>query len=82
MPPHFILWRFTMYQYKLKLYKNSSENNDVQKVLSNERVIQGYSRTAVDILSPVIELAGVEVNTFNYCYVEELKRYYYIENMT
>lgn len=82
MPPHFILWRFTMYQYKLKLYKNSSENNDVQKVLSNETVIQGYSRTAVDILSPVIELAGVEVNTFNYCYVEELKRYYYIENMT
>lgn len=71
-----------MYQYKLKLYKNSSENNDVLKNISNETVIQGYSRTAVDILNPVIDLAGVEVNSFNYCYVQELKRYYYIENMT
>ncbi len=71
-----------MYEYTLKLYKNSSENNDVQKTLSNETVIQGFSRVPVDILSPVIDLAGIEANTFNYCYVEELKRYYYIENMT
>lgn len=71
-----------MYQYTLKLYKNKSENNDLNKVLTDETVIQGYSRTPVEILTPQIDLAGIEVNTFNYCYVNELKRYYYIENMT
>lgn len=70
-----------MYTYTLKLYKNGSENNDVLKTLSNETVIKGSSRTVVDMLAPVIDLAGVDVNSYNYCYVEELKRYYYIENM-
>ena len=70
-----------MYLYTLKLYKNSSENNDVLKTLTNEKVFKGQSRTVVDILNPVIELAGIDVNKYNYCYVEELQRYYYIENM-
>lgn len=70
-----------MYTYTLKLYKNGSENNDVLKTLSNETIIKGSSRTVVDMLAPVIDLAGVDVNSYNYCYVEELKRYYYIENM-
>lgn len=70
-----------MYTYTLKLYKNSSENNDVLKNLSDEKIIKGSSRSVVDMLSPVIDLAGVDVNSYNYCYVEELQRYYYIENM-
>lgn len=70
-----------MYTYTLKLYKNSSENNDVLKTISNEMVITGKSRTVIDILNPVVDLAGVDVNSYNYCYIEELKRYYYIENM-
>lgn len=70
-----------MYQYTLKLYKNSSENNDLQKTISNECVVQGYSRVVVDMLNPVIELAGIDVNSYNYCYVQELNRYYYIENV-
>ena len=71
-----------MYQYTLKLYKNSSETNDLQKDLSCENVVHGYSRVVVDMLNPVISLAGIEVNSYNYCYVQELNRYYYIENIT
>lgn len=71
-----------MYHYTLKLYKNSSENNDLDKNLSNENVVNGYSRDVVDMLNPVIQLAGIEVNSYNYCYIVELQRYYYIENMT
>ena len=70
-----------MYKYTLKLYKNSSENNDVSKTLSDEHKVTGYSRVVVDMLNPVIELAGIEVNSYNYCYVQELNRYYYIENI-
>lgn len=70
-----------MYQYTLKLYKNTSENNDIEKNLINETDFTGYSRSVVDVLNPVIELAGVQANTFNYCYIQELQRYYYIENM-
>ena len=71
-----------MYKYTLKLYKNSSENNDVSKTLTDEHKVTGYSRAVVDMLNPVIELAGIEVNSYNYCYVQELNRYYYIENIT
>lgn len=70
-----------MYKYTLKLYKNSSENNDVSKTLTDEHKVTGYSRVVVDMLNPVIELAGIEVNSYNYCYVQELNRYYYIENI-
>lgn len=71
-----------MYKYTLKLYKNTSENNDINKVLADEFIVNGFSRSVVDVLQPTIELAGIEVNTYNYCYVEELQRYYYIENMS
>lgn len=70
-----------MYKYTLKLFKNSSENNDVSKTLTDEHRVTGYSRVVVDMLNPVIELAGIEVNSYNYCYVQELNRYYYIENI-
>lgn len=70
-----------MYKYTLKLYKNSSENNDVSKTLTDEHKVTGYSRVIVDMLNPVIELAGIEVNRYNYCQVQELNRYYYIENI-
>ena len=52
-----------MYKYTLKLYKNSSENNDVSKTLTDEHKVTGYSRAVVDMLNPVIELAGIEVNS-------------------
>ena len=82
VPPHFLFCEVNqMYKYTLKLFKNSSENNDVSKTLTDEHKVTGYSRVVVDMLNPVIELAGIEVNSYNYCYVQELNRYYYIENI-
>lgn len=71
-----------MYKYNLKLYKNTSENDDVVKNLTDEKIVAGFTRTVVDMLHPVIQLAGIEINIYNYCYVQELQRYYYIENVT
>ena len=65
-----------MYKYTIELYKNNSENNDVQKYLTDKKTMQGISRNELDILSPRITLTGIQVNEYNYCYVKELKRYY------
>ena len=70
-----------MYQYTLQLYKNTSENTDVQKNISDRLDITGYSRESVDILHPVIQLKDYVVNEYNYCYIVELRRYYYITNI-
>lgn len=67
-----------MYQYTIELYKNHSENNELIKNLTDKRVINGTSRSTVDLLNPVITLSTINVNEFNYCYIKELKRYYYI----
>lgn len=66
-------------QYTLKLYRNTSENRDLIKTLERETVIIGETRKALDILAPEIFVSGIAPNEFNYCYILELKRYYYIE---
>lgn len=66
-------------QYTLKLYRNTSENRDLIKTLENECVLVGETRQALDILAPEIFVSGISPNAYNYCYIVELKRYYYIE---
>lgn len=68
-------------KYTLRLYKNTSENSDVEKHLTDMREIEGINRVAIDTLRPVIDINGLNVNEYNYCYIVELKRYYYIENV-
>lgn len=71
-----------MYQYTIDMYKNKSDNNVLDKVLTDKCTINGLSRVEVDLLAPVIDISGVNVNEFNYCYVQELQRYYYITKTT
>ena len=71
-----------MYRYTLTLYKNQSENNDVQKIITDAKQVDAYSRESVDILNPVVDLQGYTVNEYNYCYIQELRRYYYIEKVS
>lgn len=57
-----------------------SENRDVQKTLINMVELKGTTRAAIDVLNPIIEVSGLNANEYNYCYIKELNRYYYIEN--
>ena len=66
-----------MYQYTLELYKNKSDNNVLNKVLTDKCTISGLSRVEIDTLAPVVDISGVNINEFNYCYIQELQRYYY-----
>ncbi len=70
--------------YTMKFYKNLSENNDVDKVLTDEKIVLGEPRGAVNVLAPEIRANGKEYgitfNSYNYCYIVELERYYYIDS--
>lgn len=62
----------------LKLYKNLSERNRVQKNIQQLGELEGTFRGQCNVLSPVITIKGTFTNQCNYFYVEELGRYYYV----
>ena len=68
---------------KLHLYSNKSEDIFLNKVLINERIIEGTMRDSLNIMSPSIELnIDTDILKYNYAYIEELERYYYINDKT
>lgn len=67
-----------MYKFTLDLYKNKSDNNVLHKVLTCKYTIKGVSRADFDILTPSIIVTSAKANDYNYCYIQELHRYYYI----
>lgn len=66
----------------IKLYKTDSDPRYVNKTLSNEVVINGVARQPLDILNPVIEVedTNFQYAAYNYMYIEDYNRYYFIEN--
>ena len=68
----------------IKLYINTTENNRVDKssYLSDltAKTVTGSFRTPVDILNPtvLIDLTITEATKYNYMYIADFKRYYFI----
>lgn len=72
--------------FDLILYTNSSPTNYVNKDLSYKTyTIQGTLRDGCSLIDPVILIQanapGFHSNEFNYFYVPEFGRYYYITNI-
>ena len=67
----------------ISLYKTNSEKNVVYKTLTNEVSFPDVTfKNPTEILNPTITLAtNVDVKAYNYCYIPELNRYYYISNI-
>ncbi len=65
----------------LTLYKTLSPRNKVNKTLQNSTVINGAHIDKVDVLNPTITLSTTTLLDFNYAYIEELNRYYFIERI-
>lgn len=68
----------------LKLYKNISEKNVVDKDITELAVITGTLRDDCSIINPVImieDTAGFDLKYTNYAYIEEFGRFYYINNI-
>lgn len=62
------------------LYQNLSEANKVDKNLNSPVNLVGFLRSSSSILDPVFEIvkSDTDVPTFNYLYVVEWNKYYYI----
>lgn len=64
------------------LYVNSSEKNRMGKVLSNETIIPGSLKEETSVVSPVIIFEHNNPSNFNYAYIPDFNRYYFISNFT
>lgn len=68
---------------KLYLYTTPDENNKVSKVLNNQIMLEGTLRAECSVLSPSIEIeTSVNIANYNYAYIEDFKRYYFIGDIT
>ena len=67
----------------ISLYKTNSEKNVVYKTITNEVNFSNVTfKNPTEILNPVITLStAIDVESYNYCYIPEYNRYYYISNI-
>lgn len=65
------------------LYQNLSESNKVDKNLTNQINLVGNLRRSSSIIDPVFEIEKtyIDVPSFNYIYVVEWNKYYYVTNI-
>lgn len=65
---------------KVDLYKNTTEENAIEKIIVNKKTIDGTLKTTIDITNfSVIFNFFEDWNNYNYVYIEKLKRYYFVE---
>lgn len=66
---------------KIDLYKNTSEENAIEKIITDKKTIEGTLKTTIDITDfSVIFNFFEDWNNYNYVYIEKLKRYYFVES--
>ena len=63
------------------LYKTTNANNDLNKTISNKVELVGALRDAPSIIAPSILIQSNPIG-YNYAYIPEFGRYYYIKNIT
>lgn len=70
---------------EIKLYKCTSDNNVLNKSLSEEITLNGTLKNECSIIDPVIEIDfGGDTDNLerNYLYIKGFDRYYFIKNIT
>ena len=66
---------------KIDLYKNTSKENEIEKIIEEKKTIEGTLKTTIDITDfSVIFNFFEDWNNYNYVYIEKLKRYYFVES--
>lgn len=69
---------------QLVLYRTLDGDNVINKVLTDETVININLKRDVDIIHPEIiltEVVGVDFRSFNYCNIDVLNKFYFIRNI-
>ena len=66
---------------KITLYYCMSDNRQINKEISNPLEVDGELRQETSITSPIIRFYSKDVLRYNYCYIEDFRRYYYISSI-
>lgn len=64
------------------LFNNTSEKNKIGKNLSTVNTLSGYLKESTSITHPVILIEYASPVGFNYVYIQEFSRYYYVIDAT
>ena len=67
---------------QIKFYYNSSEKNKINKSISRELTMDGNLRDECSVINPTILVEHSNLSNYNYVYIPEFKRYYFITEMT
>lgn len=62
----------------ITFYYNSSEKERINKSLSKSLSLDGYLKDECSVINPIILVEAENLSSFNYCYIKEFNRFYYI----
>lgn len=68
---------------EIKLYRTESDSRKLDKTFTSEATHNGNFAREVDIINPIVQIEAEKENlsTFNYCYIPDLERYYFIDKI-
>lgn len=70
---------------RIIFYTNNSDSNELNKNINLITELQcNVNKNNLDVLSPILFLSYFDIKelNINYCYIEELNRYYFIDSYT
>lgn len=65
----------------MKLYTTKTPNNTIGKVLENEKEYNIKFKAQADRTKPVVVLMSETMIDFNYAYIPDFNRYYFVESI-
>lgn len=65
----------------IDLYITGSEKNAIFKNLQNELELGGSLRNESSVINPVFVIETVNPSAYNYCFIPDFNRYYFITNI-
>lgn len=66
----------------IQLFNTSDSNNTINKSLTDVTEFEIRFKGQADILNPIVKLQSESPILFNYGYIPDFKRYYFINNIT